>query len=584
MERVGSSRRCRLVARSAPVLALVVMASACAERVEGPPPNVLLVSIDTLRRDHVSAYGYERETTPRLDELAAEGALFENALSTTNWTLPAHMSMMTGLTPSLHRVDDDHAKLSSSLAVLPELFLEAGYATAAFTSHIYVGPRFGFDRGFELFETDTNQKAEVVTSKALRWLDGVGERPFFLFLHYFDPHWGYEPPPPYGRAFGDPDPEVGSRGFLLPHLNPEDPLPPEVIPDIVALYDGEIAYTDHQLGRVFDRLREERRLDRTIVVVTSDHGEEFGEHGSFGHATHLNAEVTRIPLVIRHPPTLEAGPREQLALLSDLPLTLLGLASLPVPEQFGLAAVDLAAAGGDDRLVVIESTRWGPKRFAAQNARYKLTTEVVYRPVIFARHERGREYRLTERIIGPALYDVRNDPLEREDLLSKQPEPPAAGELERALRLYSEDNIRAVRLTCASDAPVPAFDVTLAFDAPSDDEPFGLPSRTIYTVEGRSGGELRLSVAPTSRPASLFVPIVGDARELTIRLERNGGLLLEERVELASLDGPLPLRVAAAGEPLCVAELTRPALRTSKERSDLSEADIEKLRALGYVE
>ena len=584
-------------------LVLGLAAAACGG---GPqPPSILLVSIDTLRQDHVSAYGYERATTPRIDALAAEGALFLNAVSTSNWTLPAHMSLVTGLPPSLHRVEDDGSRLSEGLRTLAEVLSDEGYATGGVTSHVYVGKQFGFERGFDHFATRWNQPAETVTDQALDWLDGTGERPFFLFLHYFDPHWNFAPAEPFASRFGAGDPGRGDIEALKRYFDRRRPMPVELVEDVGRLYDAEIAYTDHHLGRLFDRLEERGRLDRTIVAVVSDHGEELGEHGSFGHGTHLFGEVTRIPFVLRYPAGVPAGPRGGVASLADVPHTLLALAGLEVPEQFALWGADLGRADATERAALIESTRWGPKRFAVQRADAKLLSAGSYTPVYTVhrggasgdpRATAGAEREKALEQVGPfalepACFDLAADPGEQHNLFPGG----ETGELAAALAGYLERSQAALRLTVsAPDGGEYALELECAagfvdevFSADPGAVVVPAPAEGAAPAAARDPAREGLRLGLSAEPVTLYLPLDAGALELRLRLVAPDGTASEARVALpppgASTVVPFPDSGGGPGAPRAVLERGLPLLDAGLEAADLGEADLEWLRALGYV-
>lgn len=316
----------------------------------GRAPGIVLVSIDTLRADHVGAYGYDRPTTPRLDALARSGSLFTDAVSTSSWTLPAHLTMLTGVSAGTHGGTDMNQAFNRSVKTVPERLRARGYTTHAVTSHLYVSPVYGLDAGFDGFDYHQDRRAAEVADRAMDILDRVGDRPFFLFLHFYDPHWHYDAPEPYRAAF-----DRGYRGKLSglwQDFSRREPaqVPPEDLRHILALYDGEIRYTDHQLGRILDHLAS-RGLDRsTLVLVTSDHGEEFLEHGSWEHQKTLYEEVVRIPLVVRRP---GAGPRREAAQVSllDVAPTLLEFAGIapdsPLPGRSLLSPLGEREAAGE---------------------------------------------------------------------------------------------------------------------------------------------------------------------------------------------------------------------------------------------
>ena len=227
--------------------------------------NVLLISIDTCRADYLSCYGYPRETTPNIDELAREGILFENVISPVPLTLPAHSSMLTGTIPPYHRVHNNiDYKLGLSNVTLAEILKEVGFTTSAFISSFIMDSQFGLDQGFDTYNDSfektyssvgiNERKAGETSRLAAQWLDEHKDESFFLFLHYYDPHKSYEPPKPFASKF------------------PQNP------------YAGEIAYTDDYIGQVITRLKELGLYDSTLIIITSDHGEMLGEHGEPAHA------------------------------------------------------------------------------------------------------------------------------------------------------------------------------------------------------------------------------------------------------------------------------------------------------------
>ena len=275
-------------------------------------PNVVLISIDSLRADHLGSYGYDRQTSPNIDRLAAEGVLFTQAMSTTSWTLPAHVSLLTGLYPQAHDVLRAREKLADSVPTLAEAMSAQGYATAAFVSAPFLNSSYGMNRGFEHYDdhsVDYENHADSHTgSTSLRihravdqWLRTNTEQPFFLLAHYWDVHYDYTPPPPYDRMF-DPD-YVGDITSVDFEENPHiaKGMAARDLTHLAALYDGEIAYTDEFIGKLLDLLAELHIDDSTLVVITSDHGDEFFEHGGKGHFRTLFEEVLRVPLIIRFP-------------------------------------------------------------------------------------------------------------------------------------------------------------------------------------------------------------------------------------------------------------------------------------------
>ena len=271
---------------------------------EPHPWRVILVSIDTLRADHLSCYGYERPTTPAIDRLAEDGVLFSNTRSQAPWTLPSHASLFTSLYPSLHgaRAFNNMRFLDAGAAdrlepwnlTLAELLQAAGYRTAGIASAAWLSETFGLDQGFDVSDVDRSHTASLLVDKAIAWLDQPSPEPTFLFLHFFDVH-DYSSPEPFATRFADESyagplrDDVNSIGNnLYDNLSSED------LAYAVAKYDAALRYVDHELERLFAHLRRTETYDETLVVLTSDHGEEFWEHGAAGHGFGLYDEQLRV--------------------------------------------------------------------------------------------------------------------------------------------------------------------------------------------------------------------------------------------------------------------------------------------------
>ena len=301
----------------------------------GRAKGVILVSIDTVRRDHVGAYGYAKPTTPRLDALARTGILCDDAVSTSSWTLPAHLSMLTSVDPGAHGGTDMSHGYNRRLPTLASLLRKAGFATQAVTSHLYVSAVYGMDDGFDNMDFRQDRRATEVADRAVDILDRVGDRPFFLFLHLYDPHWHYDPPEAQRRIFETS--YTGTLTGLWQDFSKHDRsnTSPTDLTHLLALYDGEIRYADDEVGRVLDHVKT-RGLDRgTLVVMTSDHGEEFLDHGSWEHQKTLYEEVIRIPMVVAGPGVQPRHETWQTSLLDVMP-TILAWAGVPAsPAQQG---------------------------------------------------------------------------------------------------------------------------------------------------------------------------------------------------------------------------------------------------------
>jgi len=291
---------------------------------EGPRPNIVFIVVDALRADHVSAYGYKRQTTPNLDTLFAGGVRFADATVSAPWTYPSGASLLTGRRPSsigVHWADTD-SELPASEVLLAERLSEAGYYTAGFYSAYWVGGRFGFDQGFDHYvgvpsaDPGGGPNAVDVNQRAISWLNDVwaptnqGTRPLFLFLYYYDPHTWYNPPAPYDLRY-DPD----YTGTITPERygHAEEVIAGELelserdLEHVISLYDGEIAYWDYYLGELVDDLDVLGLIEDSIIVATSDHGQMFGEHGHWLHRNALYEEALRVPLLLRYPEMITTG-------------------------------------------------------------------------------------------------------------------------------------------------------------------------------------------------------------------------------------------------------------------------------------
>jgi choline-sulfatase len=361
-----------------------------------PHPSILLISIDTTRADRLGCYGEAGAPTPNLDRWAAAGVLFENAVTPVPITLPAHTSLLTGLLPRHHGVHDNGIyRVPEDVPTLASTLSRAGYDTAAVVGSAILDREYGLARGFRRYDDAVGggglaiaeRNAGAVTDATIAAARSL-RPPFFLFVHYFDPHAAYQPPAPFAERFRD------------------DP------------YEGEIAYVDEQIGRLRDALVGLKLLEGTIVAVVSDHGESLGEHGEPTHGVFLYQATLHVPMIVVAPRTWPAGKRvATLVSLTDMAPTLLELSGQSVPA--GLDGRSLAPAV-EDRAV---SERWLP-----------LESEFGYDSYGWA-----RLVGLTDgswKWIGapePELYDLTRDPDERRNLVGER-----GGEAERLAALWKK--------------------------------------------------------------------------------------------------------------------------------------------------
>jgi len=449
-------------------------------------PNVLLVVIETTRADHVTCYGYDRPTTPNIDRwMAGQGALFENAVVQAPFSGPSKASIATGRYPQSHGVRDHLQLLPYEEVTLAELFKKNGYATAGIGAGAWEDPRYGYHQGFDSFRsitasydrasfwpfvrtfelslnavapwyTDPDERMFVVGARravevASRWMREKHQegKPFFMHLEFNEPHAIYEPPPPFDTIFGTTD--KGKRlmdrlrsGELTPGVVRYDyeslNLEPEVLEQTIALYDGEIAYVDHELGRLFDEMSRAGYLENTVIVVTADHGEDLGEHGIYFCHTFLYDASVKVPLLLRYPKRVPPGTRvEPPVELIDIFPTVAELAGISV-EALPLDGSSLLTPlrTGEGKPYVFTESRF----FHPSLARYK-----NYRLQVPGLEGKWRSVRHGDLklIMIPTLggvewemYDLASDPGETKNLAGEHP-------MEETLRKALEDWMASAR-------------------------------------------------------------------------------------------------------------------------------------------
>ena len=330
---------------------------------------IVLITLDTTRRDAIGPYNGRQGLTPNLDAFARQATLFENAHSTAPWTLPSHASIFTGLYPSKHGAGVSEVRLPRSIPTMAHLLRRAGYFTGGFSSGELSSSRFGVARGFhvfrdpELFESPGGFVAEKVEG----FLDSYGDRPLFLFINYFDPHALYHAPEEHEKRLGVPalrdkikdipywrELAAGDMSGWRGLVEGEGEALPEGIEYLWAVYLAEISYTDELLGRLFDQLKRDGIYDRALIVVTADHGELLGEGGWFSHGARLDPELIEIPLLIKEPGQREARRVSRLVSLVDLFPTVLGAVGVEAPPGDGrLLPVAGLAPGKEARPYVL---------------------------------------------------------------------------------------------------------------------------------------------------------------------------------------------------------------------------------------
>jgi len=393
-----------------------------------PRPNVLIITIDTLRADHLGSYGYQEAQTPALDTLAARGVRFAHARTVAPLTLPAHASLMTGTFPAHHGVRDNGGfYLANDQTTLATMLRTRGYRTGGFVAAFVLDRRWGigegFDRYFDDFDLDkyrveigldaVQRPGSEVVSKAIEWLDEDTARPFLTWVHLYEPHAPYEPPDTIRGRFP---------------------------PTMIGAYDGEIATADLQVGRLLDHLARAGRLDRTLVVVLGDHGESLGEHGEEQHGFFIYDVDVRIPLILAGPRIPAAVVDDQVRIVDVMP-TILEHAGIEIPKQIQGRSLLPLMRGAHLNLPALSET-WYPRHHYGWS---ELTSiqDGRYHFIAAPRRE---------------LYDTQADPGEVTNLAARDPQ--RADAAERALRAMTSQ-MAASRAATAPRPVDPAVEARL---------------------------------------------------------------------------------------------------------------------------
>ncbi len=335
-------------------------------------PNLILISLDTLRADHLGCYGYPKNTTPHIDRLAEQGVVVKTVISQAPFTMSSHMSLLTSLYPSFHGVNKlKDSYLDSKVTTLAEVLYNQGYRTWAITGGGQLSSNYGFAEGFETFiEYNNKTDVERKVKETIDFLEQQKDNNFFVFFHTFRPHAPYRAPAPYNTMF-DPDytgDVTGDTATLNEINNGTRKITPRDVQHIASLYDGDIRHTDEALAPLFDYIKSAKLDSNTLIVITSDHGEEFGEHGKVAlHSHTLYDELLHIPLILVAPHLLPAGKVvEQQVRSIDITPTILELIGVPKVEAMqGSSLVNLIRSG----------TEKGPEQYAFSE---RLATDSTY--------------------------------------------------------------------------------------------------------------------------------------------------------------------------------------------------------------
>ncbi len=389
--------------------------------IAAPPPtgrpNVIVYLIDALRADHLGCYGYPKAVSPAIDAFARQAVLFENAISQSSWTRSSVASIFTGLWPLTHGTNRRNQVLSDAALTLPEILRDHGYRTAAFIGNPNVSGAFGFKQGFDDYKCWIGDPVDgmEVTEAALAWLDEhAGEgRPFFLYLHTIDPHSPYDPPAAYRERFA---PEVSEPGRYQPRRlrnrarSGRGELTDDLLAGMLGLYDAEIAFNDDAFGALRDGLEARGLFEEAVILLLSDHGEEFHDHGRLEHGQTLFDESLRVPMILKLGAAGPALRLKQPVQHVDVLPTLLDALGLPPPAAMEGDSLlgRIARAGG--------SAPAGPRRVFSY-----LHLEGAARVSLIDGDWKLIQHRAGDHLIHPQLFDLSHDPLERTNLAGQRP-------------------------------------------------------------------------------------------------------------------------------------------------------------------
>lgn len=396
--------------------------------------NIILISLDTLRADHLGCYGYERETSPAIDTLAEDSALFLNTYSSSPWTLPSHVSLLTSLDPMRHGVHYENEKMDSSFVTLADLLRQEGFLCSAFTGGGFVNSVYGFSKGFDSYGQSSQgihqrDSAEWICASALDWIDDHKDRDFFLFIHTYQPHNPFSSPPPYNSLFLDEEDswnEIDMLEYVGGKKGIFKKLPDRERENIVNLYDGEIRYTDEKLiGPLMERLKELGLYDSSLIILTSDHGEEFYDHGGWEHGHTLYDELLKVPLIIKLPESQFAKTRiPTIVRLIDVMPTILD------EQGISVSGLDL---DGKSLMPALRGKEVADRRFVAYKADNILDSHVPQKLSVNEERNKlilNRSFTAEQLdffafpppdLVPVELYDLSESPSENKNIVDEKP-------------------------------------------------------------------------------------------------------------------------------------------------------------------
>lgn len=375
-----------------------------------PAPNIVLIVVDTLAANFIGAYHRPRQDnyvspSPNIDRISSQAVTFLNAYSSSSWTKPAVASIFTGLYPSEHGVTSIKADLTANFETLPEMLKRQGYKSAGFVSHDFISPSTGYAQGFDQYKlvnlaqhVHRSVTSDQISDLAINFLNNESKDKFFLFLHYFDPHFNYFHHAEFSRT-SEYRGKLSSGFEMRQLLKMLGQLQPQDIDYLKGLYEEEIAYTDFHIGRVLELL-EKRRLDKnTILIITADHGEEFLEHGSLGHTRSLFQELIHVPLIVAWPSYYSTQQVSENVSTLDIAPTILDILGVtPSKKLSGQSLSTLLRGGKESSRVVYSEVDYNTESIKA----FKISAIIDGQKAIFDKSKKQYEF-----------FDLASDPQEK---------------------------------------------------------------------------------------------------------------------------------------------------------------------------
>jgi arylsulfatase A-like enzyme len=442
-------KRLRLKAAAASILSILLLLNILTIRqrlfFRPSAPNILLIVADALRADYLGCYGYSKPTSPNIDKFAAESLVFEKALSNSSWTKPSIGSVFTSLYPHEHGAVTWSSNLSDKCLTLAELLRNNNYSTFAIQTNPSITKKHNFNQGFQDYQEMIMEKGGMVTSKFNAWVKKKSKAPFFAYLHYMDTHVPYNAPKEFSRIFG-----LDVKSIFMPggfrtadvRLLNEIGLSAENKQDLVSLYDGAIKYFDLNFGWIIDNLKKCGILDKTIIILTADHGEEFWEHGGFAHGHSLHTEVLHVPLIIKYSTKLPSKRINSFVQLIDLFPTILKMSGIRYELSCrGHNLIRLAFRNEQaDEEIYIETVLFGPIKRALLKDGWMLIKNLKQkREDTFDLLGGMTKYLTPEHIDGYELYKISKDFSEKNNLVDDFPQ--IVADMDRSILRHRVTNL-----------------------------------------------------------------------------------------------------------------------------------------------